>query len=399
MPELSAPGTFIKEMPVGPHGLDGVSTSTAAFVGVTTKGPFNRARVVDNSTKYSEIFGRVSAKTPLSLAVHQFFENGGKRAVIVRIKASREGRGAAIDPNQIIGDGEVQSGLYALDAAEPPGLLLTPDVATLADRAATTVSKAVVKFCKARRIFHILELPAALSKQGSAKRAVEWAKRHAFLHDANVAVYFPNLVIPDPSSNGASLSVSPSGAVAGVYARLDEDSGVWKAPAGSHAKLRNVEDVACEFARSTADQLASTSINPVMKLANKGVFVWGSRTFCETASHSEWRYVPVRRLALLLEESLYRGLRWVVFEPNDEALWAQVRLVVSSFLHQLFRSGAFQGAKPSDTYFVRCGRDTMCEADIDNGCLVLEVGFAPLKPAEFVILRIVLTGAGGGSQP
>ena len=399
MPELSAPGTFIEEMPVGPHGLDGVSTSTTAFVGVTTKGPFNRARLIENSTEYSEIFGRVSAKTPLSLAVHQFFENGGKRAVIVRIKVSREGRGAAVDPNQIIGDSGDQSGLYALDEAEPPGLLLAPDVATLGDRAAKTVSRAVLKFCKARRIFHILDLPAALSKQGSVEKAVEWARRHAFLHDSNAAVYFPNLVIRDPSKNGASLSVSPSGAVAGVYARLDDERGVWKAPAGSHAKLRKVEDVAYEFDRLTADQLAAASINPIMNFSNKGVFIWGSRTFCETASNSEWRYVPVRRLALLIEESLYRGLRWVIFEPNGEALWAQVRLVVSSFLHQLFRSGAFQGAKPSDAYFVRCGRDTMTEADIASGRLILQVGFAPLKPAEFVILRIVLTGADGDRQP
>jgi phage tail sheath protein FI len=145
--------------------------------------------------------------------------------------------------------------------------------------------------------------------------------------------------------------------------------------------------------------LQAASINPIAKITGPGVVIWGARTFLDAKNDSEWRYVPVRRVALLIEESVYRGLRWAVFEPNGEVLWAQIRLVVSSFMHQLFRSGAFQGAAPAQAYFVKCGRDTMTQADIEHGRIVLDIGFAPLKPAEFVILKVTLKTACGGGPP
>lgn len=399
MPELSAPGVYIEEIPAGPQGIVGVPTSTAAFVGFTAKGPINQAKAVDSLVAFRETFGTATAKVPLALAVGQFFDNGGKRAVIVRTKGRRSGRQMVADPKQIIGDGNERTGLHALDESESLGLLLTPDVATMTARDANAVARAVLQFCKTRRMFHILELPEGVSKQGSAQKAAEWAGRHGFLRQADAAAYFPNLVIPDPAGGGATVSVSPSGAVAGVYARLDGARGVWKSPAGLDASLRNVADVACDCGQREIALLQAASINPIARMARQGVVIWGARTFLDAKNDSEWRYVPVRRVALLIEESVHRGLRWAVFEPNGESLWAQIRLVVSSFMHQLFRSGAFQGVAPAEAYFVKCGRDTMTQADIEHDRIVLDIGFAPLKPAEFVILKVTLiTACGGGPQ-
>ena len=182
----------------------------------------------------------------------------------------------------------------------------------------------------------------------------------------------------------------PSGAVAGLYARFDLERGVWKAPAGLNAKLHTARGVEIELTDQDTAQLVKASINPIRYFADQGIVAWGARTFLAAANDKDWRYVPVRRLALFIEESLNRGLVWAMFEPNDEPLWAQIRLATSSFMNQLFRSGTFQGSHAGEAYFVRCSGETMTERDVDAGRIILQVGFAPLKPAEFIILRIEL---------
>ena len=182
---------------------------------------------------------------------------------------------------------------------------------------------------------------------------------------------------------------APCGAVSGVMARTDSDRGVWKAPAGLEARLFGVPALSVPLNDADTGQLNPLGINCLRAMPAAGRVVWGARTM-EGSDRlaSEWKYVPVRRTALFLEESLYRGTQWVVFEPNDEPLWAQIRLNIGAFMQSLFRQGAFQGTTPREAYFVKCDRETTTQNDIDHGIVNILVGFAPLKPAEFVVIKI-----------
>ncbi len=199
------------------------------------------------------------------------------------------------------------------------------------------------------------------------------------------ALYYPPLEIREGK---LTVPISPVGAVAGVMARTDSAVGVWRAPAGTPADVRGISGVKQRLSDAQNGVLNPKGINVIRALPD-GVVVWGARTMDGyDEAGSEWKYVPVRRLANFMEESLYRGLRWVVFEPNDEPLWAQIRLNVGAFMHDLFRKGAFQGTKPADAYFVKCDSETTTPTDQNLGIVNVWVGFAPLKPAEFVVLYL-----------
>jgi phage tail sheath protein FI len=183
--------------------------------------------------------------------------------------------------------------------------------------------------------------------------------------------------------------MAPSGTLAGVYARTDATRGVWKAPAGTDATLNGVLDVAVPVNDLENGQLNPERVNVLRSFPAYGRVAWGARTMKGSdAQADEYKYIPIRRLALFLEESLYRGTQWVVFEPNDEPLWAQIRLNIGAFMNGLFRQGAFQGTTPSEAFFVKCDSETTTQADRNLGIVNIIVGFAPLKPAEFVILTI-----------
>jgi phage tail sheath protein FI len=205
----------------------------------------------------------------------------------------------------------------------------------------------------------------------------------------NAGFFFPWVQAPDPLQQNALRAFPPCGFVAGICARTDAARGVWKAPAGVEAALNGAAGLTITMSDAENGQLNPHAVNCLRTLPVYGNVLWGSRTMDgDDARGSEWKYVPVRRMALFLEESLYRGTQWVVFEPNDEPLWAQIRLNIGAFLQGLFRQGAFQGASPKQAYFVKCDRETTTQADIKLGIVNIFVGFAPLKPAEFVILKI-----------
>jgi phage tail sheath protein FI len=207
--------------------------------------------------------------------------------------------------------------------------------------------------------------------------------------DRNNAYFFPPLRLPDPLSENRPRTVSPSGTVAGIYARTDSERGVWKAPAGTEARVRGADVVGPPLSDADSGTLNPLGVNALRSFPVFGNVVWGARTGVGADQlASEWKYAPVRRTALYIEESLVQGLRWVVFEPNDEPLWAQIRLNVGAFMQTLFRKGAFQGTTPREAYLVRCDRTTTTQADIDNGVVNILVGFAPLRPAEFVVIQI-----------
>jgi phage tail sheath protein FI len=205
----------------------------------------------------------------------------------------------------------------------------------------------------------------------------------------NSAFYFPWVRAPDPLQQGAVRAFPPSGFVAGIYARTDSARGVWKAPAGIEASTTGTVGLATTMSDQENGQLNPLAINCLRTLSSYGNVIWGARTLAGNNDRgSEWKYVPVRRMALFIEESLYRGTQWVVFEPNDEPLWAQIRLNVGAFMQNLFRQGAFQGRSPREAYLVKCDRETTTQNDINLGIVNILVGFAPLKPAEFVVIKI-----------
>ena len=184
-----------------------------------------------------------------------------------------------------------------------------------------------------------------------------------------------------------TVRIAPSGFAAGLWARTDSRRGVWKAPAGLQASVIGIARTIVRIGDDEQDQLNPVGVNCLRRIISDTV-IWGSRTLA-TKADPEWRYVPVRRTAMMIEESIYQGIQWAVFEPNDHRLWGSLRLNIGTFMNGLFRAGAFQGEKASDAYFVRCGlNDTMTQGDIDAGQVIVIVGFAPVKPAEFVIVRL-----------
>jgi phage tail sheath protein FI len=202
------------------------------------------------------------------------------------------------------------------------------------------------------------------------------------------AVYFPWLKMADPTGRSAEpILAPPSGFVAGMFARIDARRGVWKAPAGTEANIGGAVGLVSEITDVQQDFLNPIGMNVIRQFPASGLVIWGSRTLA-TRSDPEYRYVPVRRTAIYLEQSIYNGIQWAVFEPNDEDLWASLRLNVGAFMTLQFRAGAFQGKSAKDAFFVKCDNETTTQGDIDAGIVNILVGFAPLKPAEFVVLKL-----------
>jgi uncharacterized protein len=253
----------------------------------------------------------------------------------------------------------------------------------------TTLAKAA-KYCKDRRALLIIDPPTSWTTIAAAASGLD-ALRSAVGGEAmagHAAIYFPRLKMADPLKENRTEEFAPCGAIAGIFARTDAQRGVWKAPAGTEAALLGVRELSYKMSDGENGILNPLGLNSVRSFPVYGNVVWGARTLAGADQlASEWKYVPVRRLALFLEESLFRGTQWVVFEPNDEPLWAQIRLNIGAFMNNLFRQGAFQGKTPKEAYFVKCDSETTTQNDINLGIVNVVIGFAPLKPAEFVILK------------
>ncbi|PTR05757.1 hypothetical protein C8R32_1163 [Nitrosospira sp. Nsp5] len=298
-----------------------------------------------------------------------------------------------------IGDEQVSSGaglqankrgLWALEKADLFNLLCIPPFSFDEDIGVPTRVEAA-KYCRDRRALYIVDPlrvwdePADLRAETNGLDSEEWGLGRS----ENAALYWPMLRIPDSLQQGRLADFAPCGAVAGVMARTDSQRGVWKAPAGIEATLDGVPELKIKLTDGENGQLNPLGVNCLRAFPEIGRVVWGARTLRGADSlASEWKYVSVRRLALFIEESLFRGTQWVVFEPNDEPLWSQIRLNIGSFMHTLFRQGAFQGKSTREAYYVKCNSETTTQNDINLGIVNIEVGFLPLKPAEFVVIRI-----------
>ena len=282
-------------------------------------------------------------------------------------------------------------GLYALDKADLFNLLCIPphesDGDTIGDIEDGLIQDAV-KYCTDRRAVFIID-PKWKTKADAVSGAKDLAALAGATNARNAAAYFPRLRQPNPLRGNLMESFAPCGTVAGVIARTDAQRGVWKAPAGLDAGLVGVPELEVKLTDLENGELNPLGLNCLRFMPAAGPVVWGARTARGNDKLAdEWKYLPVRRTALFIEESLFRGTQWVVFEPNDEPLWAQIRLNVGSFMHELFRQGAFQGLTPKDAYFVKCDKETTTQTNINNGVVNIVVGFAPLKPAEFVVIKL-----------
>jgi phage tail sheath protein FI len=300
--------------------------------------------------------------------------------------------GDELEAEHFEGSRSDKTGIYALEKADLFNLLCIPPATRQGDTDSGVYQKAMA-YCRERRAMLIVDPPHAW---GALAATAATEARHGLsglglsgVDARNAALYFPRVVQPDPERDRQLDTFVPCGIIAGVMARTDSQRGVWKAPAGLDAALNGIQGLQVNLTDAENGQLNPLGINCLRAFPVNGRVVWGARTLRGADQLAdEYKYVPVRRLALFIEESLYRGTQWVVFEPNDEPLWAQIRLNLGAFMHNLFRQGAFQGKTPREAYFVKCDKETTTQNDINLGIVNILVGFAPLKPAEFVIIKI-----------
>lgn len=254
------------------------------------------------------------------------------------------------------------------------------DVALVAEAAA---------YCERRRAMLLVDPPPNWKSKTTAKNEFSDPNDKVGTRSRNAALFFPRITKSNPLHDNQLEDFVPCGTVAGIFARTDTQRGVWKAPAGLDAALVDAPKLSVPLTDDENGELNPLGVNCLRAFPVYGRVVWGARTLRGADQLAdEYKYIPVRRTALYIEESLYRGLKWVVFEPNDEPLWAQIRLNVGAFMHNLFRQGAFQGTTPREAYFVKCDKETTSQNDINLGIVNVVVGFAPLKPAEFVIIKL-----------
>jgi phage tail sheath protein FI len=367
--------------------INGVATSITAFIGSALRGPTELPGSVNSFADFERLYGGLWAQSTLGYAVQQFFLNGGSQALIVRVEGDGSGG---------ITDADIIASLPVLDRADLFNLLCIPPLKRHGGDVGKPAWDAAMAYARSRRAFVIVD-PA--ERWTTVNNVLDTATGVTSVVTAadNAAIYFPRILVSDPLNDGELDSFAPGGTVAGIFAKTDMTAGVWKAPAGIEAVMLGVEAFSLGGGASTLtdadnERLNPAGINGLRSLVGAGPVVWGARTLTGAdALASDWKYIPVRRLAYTIEESVVRGIKWATFEPNDQALWAQIELGVSAFMHTLFTQGAFQGATPSQAYFVKCDNTTTMPADIENGVVNIVIGFAPMHPAEFIMLTLQQT--------
>jgi Bacteriophage tail sheath protein len=373
------PGTWQQVTPLQPHLRDDQKDSdnptTIDMPGTTLAG---------TSITAEDQFSLAATDPPTQTA------NEGIAAVAME---AQDGTWLTVDDFQPTNAEKNKTGLWSLEQTDlfnllviPPNVQSTQDAMYVDGNLGNDIITLALPYCRQRRALMILDSPEGwTSKEHITPGDVVSPGSNA----SYSALFFPRIEYPNPFNDNRLEPFCPSGAIAGIMARTDSERGVWKAPAGLDAVINGVTQLTVDLTDMENGDLNPQAINCLRNKPEIGPVVWGSRTQeGDDRLQSQWKYIPVRRIALFLEESLFRGTQWVVFEPNDEPLWSQIRTSITAFMQGLFLQGAFQGSSPEEAYFVKCDDETTTQADIDNGIVNILVGFAPLKPAEFVVISL-----------
>jgi phage tail sheath protein FI len=396
MPSYLSPGVFVEETDTGARPIEAVGTSTAGFVGTAPNPDFaiGEAVAINNWSQFTRMFVRDrDASTDLANAVQGFFLNGGSRCYVAPIAkgAPIGGKGAGLDALNDIDEIAIIAAPGRTDVASYGALLDAAEL--LKDRVAILDGPPTVDNVEALTRVASVPPAAGAADSGDATKPPKGQSPGLRARDSDGgygAYYFPWLRVRDAIDPSQIVSVAPSGYLAGIYALTDSTRGVHKAPA--NVIVRGALGLTQLVSRSEQDVLNPAGVNCIRFFTREGIRVWGARTVAPSAS--DWRYLNVRRLFAMIEESIAISTRWVVFEPNDRALWKAIQRDVGAFLTLLWRQGALAGARPEDAFFVKCDDETNPPDVIDAGQVVVMVGIAPVKPAEFVIFRIGQSQAG-----
>ena len=405
-----APGVDVEEVPSGARPIEAVGTSTAAFVGVAPDGTarVNEAVAINNWTEFLRNYVKPenTDHSPLAQAVYGFFLNGGGRCYVVNV-----------GPGQpIVGDAKGRRGLDLLEAIDEVALVAAPGYTDPASQ------DSVISHCeKMRDRFAVLDAPmlsgnvqinllTQVAQVGDTKKPKAGAGAGSGdaavaadaplagpmrCRESNFAAYYAPWLRTRNALNATQVvETPPSGYILGIYARSDAERGVHKAPANE--VVRGALAVCYQFTQQEQEVLNPAGVNCIRFFLNEGIRVWGART---VAADKQWKYVNVRRLFIMIEESIAQSTRWVVFEPNDVGLWKQIVCGVSAFLTRLWRQGALVGRTPEQAFYVKCDAETNPPENVDLGIVTIEIGIAPVKPAEFVVFRIGQGVAGAQAEP
>jgi phage tail sheath protein FI len=394
MPSYLSPGVYVEEVDRGVHSIEGVGTSVAGFVGAAPnpEARLDEAVAINNWSQFVREYVRDGDKgTDLANAVYGFFLNGGSRCYVVNTKAGGAiaGKGRGLDALAAIDEIAIIAAPGRTDAASHGALLDSAEL--LKDRVAILDGPARVDDVEVLTRAADGNAPAAAGEGETPPTRGKGPKPGERSRDSDYGAYYvPHLRGQDAIDPDLLVSIPPSGHMAGVYARTDSERGVHKAPA--NVTIRGVQGLTQMFTRAEQDVLNPVGVNCIRFFTREGVRVWGARTLA--ASSSNWRYLNVRRLFNMIEESIAINTRWVVFEPNAGPLWKDIQRDVGAFLTLLWRQGALAGARPEDAFFVKCDAETNPPEVVDAGQVVVVIGIAPVKPAEFVIFRIGQTAVG-----
>jgi phage tail sheath protein FI len=395
MPEYLSPGVYVEEVDKGTKPLEAVGTSTAGFIGQSKKGPVNEAILITNWGQYTRTFGEFGDSPYLAHAVYGFFNNGGARCFITNVgmegapppppppPKKEEGKedkkptpspssGGGPSPSMFIGkDGGPgnKTGLVTFEEIDEIAIVAAPGMTDPA------IQDAVISHCERMNRFAVLDSEETIEKGGVDKIKKPRDSQYA-------AFYFPWIEVYDPAQD-KNVYVPPSGHMTGIYARSDNTRGVHKAPANEI--VRGALGLRYTISKGEQDILNPRGINCIRAFRDRGIRVWGART---VSSDPSWRYVNVRRLFIMVEESIKNGTQWVVFEPNDHTLWKRIKRNITAFLLRVWKDGALFGQTPEAAFYVKCDEETNPPEVVDAGMVVIEIGMAPVKPAEFVIFRI-----------
>jgi phage tail sheath protein FI len=387
------PGVYIEEIESGSKPIEAGATNIVGFLGVAEKGPINEAVLVTNWTQYTKLFGGMHTGGWLGHGVYQFFQNGGTKAYINNLKELRPpqetgdyyGEGESYEqkapvitknPDDIVkliigvdaGVGK-KTGLYIFDTVPDIALVCAPGVTDL------TAQDAILSHCERNRFrFAVLDSPEELDKGIDTIPMPRDSMMGAY--------YFPWIRMFDPVAD-KQVFAPPSGGVCGVYSRVDGNRGVHKAPANEIFRTA----LGLKYSLTDAEQelLNPRGINVIREFPGRGIRIWGARTI---SSNPEWRYVNVRRLFCMVEQAVQNGTSWIVFEPNTRDLWKKITRNITGFLLNIWRSGALFGDSAEEAFYVRCDDELNPPESIDAGYVIVELGLAPAKPAEFVIFRV-----------